>query len=95
MSTVTVHTAKKNLSKLLAQVEAGEESVFARGNTPVAWRAPIFGAPQDEVDTLVVSERRRGGSGPRHARSRISLRQSDSLAMAVTAGIGALIGRAV
>jgi antitoxin (DNA-binding transcriptional repressor) of toxin-antitoxin stability system len=45
MFTVTVHTAKKNLSKLLAQVEAGEESVFARGNTLVAWRAPIHPRP--------------------------------------------------
>ena len=33
MSTVTIHAAKTNLSKLLAQVEAGEEIVIARGKT--------------------------------------------------------------
>ena len=36
MVTVNVHDAKTNLSRLLAQVEAGEEIVIARGGTPVA-----------------------------------------------------------
>jgi prevent-host-death family protein len=41
MTTVTVHAAKTNLSKLLAQVEAGEEVVIMRGSTPVAKLVPI------------------------------------------------------
>ena len=36
MTTVNVHEAKTNLSKLLAQVEAGEEVVIARNGKPVA-----------------------------------------------------------
>jgi prevent-host-death family protein len=41
MSTVTIHAAKTNLSKLVARVEAGEEIVIARGKTPVARLTPI------------------------------------------------------
>ena len=36
MSTVTIHEAKTNLSKLLQKVAAGEEVVIARGKKPVA-----------------------------------------------------------
>ncbi len=36
MKFVTIHDAKTNLSRLLAEVEAGEEIVLARGKTPVA-----------------------------------------------------------
>ena len=36
MTTVNVREAKTNLSKLLAQVEAGEEVVIARNGKPVA-----------------------------------------------------------
>ena len=36
MTTVNVHEAKTNLSKLLAQVEAGEDVVIARNGKPVA-----------------------------------------------------------
>jgi antitoxin (DNA-binding transcriptional repressor) of toxin-antitoxin stability system len=36
MKIVTIHAAKTHLSKLLAEVEAGEEVVLARGKTPVA-----------------------------------------------------------
>lgn len=36
MKTVTVHEAKTNLSRLLKEIEAGEEIVIARGKTPVA-----------------------------------------------------------
>lgn len=32
----TVHQAKTNLSKLLAEAESGKEVVIARGRTPVA-----------------------------------------------------------
>jgi len=41
MSTVTIHDAKTNLSKLIARVEAGEEIVIARGKTPVARLTPV------------------------------------------------------
>jgi prevent-host-death family protein len=36
MTVVTIHQAKTNLSKLIAQAEAGEEVVIMRGKTPVA-----------------------------------------------------------
>ena len=36
MRQVKVHQAKSDLSRLLAAVEAGEEIVIARGETPVA-----------------------------------------------------------
>ena len=36
MKIVTVHAAKTNLSKLIAQASAGEEIIIARGPTPVA-----------------------------------------------------------
>ena len=42
--TVTIHAAKTNLSRLIEQVEAGEEVVIARGNTPVVRLVPV-GAP--------------------------------------------------
>jgi len=38
---VTVHEAKTHLSRLLVQVEAGEEIVIARGRQPVARLLPI------------------------------------------------------
>ncbi|HEY1980634.1 MAG TPA: type II toxin-antitoxin system prevent-host-death family antitoxin, partial [Xanthobacteraceae bacterium] len=41
MNAVTIHQAKTNLSKLIARVEAGEEIVIMRGNTPVARLAAI------------------------------------------------------
>ena len=36
MRQLKVHQAKSDLSRLLAAVEAGEEIVIARGDTPVA-----------------------------------------------------------
>jgi antitoxin (DNA-binding transcriptional repressor) of toxin-antitoxin stability system len=36
MTTVTIHQAKTQLSKLIAKVEAGEEVVILRGKVPVA-----------------------------------------------------------
>ena len=36
MVTVNVHEAKTHLSRLLAQVEAGEEVIIARNGKPVA-----------------------------------------------------------
>lgn len=38
---VKVQQAKTNLSALLAEVEAGQEIVIARGNVPVARLVPI------------------------------------------------------
>ena len=40
MTTVNVHEAKSQLSRLLAQVEAGEEVVIARNGKPVAQLVP-------------------------------------------------------
>ncbi len=36
MRQVNVHEAKTHLSRLLEQVEAGEEIILARGGTPIA-----------------------------------------------------------
>lgn len=41
MTIVTIHTAKRTLSQLLARVEAGEEIVLVRGKTPVARLVPF------------------------------------------------------
>ncbi len=41
MTTVTIHYAKTNLSKLLARAEAGEEIVIARGKQPIVKLAPV------------------------------------------------------
>ena len=41
MPIFTVHQAKSQLSKLLAQVGKGEEVVIARGNEPVARLVPF------------------------------------------------------
>ena len=41
MTVVTVHEAKTNLSRLLAQVEAGEEVVIARGKNQIAKIVPL------------------------------------------------------
>ena len=46
--TVNVHEAKTNLSRLLAQVESGDDVVIARNGTPVARlvRCSPLGTPQ-------------------------------------------------
>jgi prevent-host-death family protein len=36
MTTVTVHAAKRHLSRLIQRAAAGEEIVIVRGKTPVA-----------------------------------------------------------
>lgn len=41
MHLTTVHQAKTNLSKLLHDVEAGEEVVISRGSVPVAKLIPF------------------------------------------------------
>lgn len=58
MTVVTIHYAKTNLSRLLAEVEAGGEVVIARGKTPIARLmsvAPptakrVFGSMKGQVD---------------------------------------------
>ncbi len=45
MTTVTLHAAKTQLSKLIERAEAGEEVIIARGKTPVIRLVPI-GAPE-------------------------------------------------
>jgi prevent-host-death family protein len=44
MTKVTIHAAKTNLSKLIAQVEAGEEVVICRGAQEVVRMIPIKAA---------------------------------------------------
>ena len=53
---VNVHQAKTNLSRLLAQAEAGEDVVIARRGEPVARPVPCnppgrreFGAMKDKI----------------------------------------------
>jgi prevent-host-death family protein len=41
MTTVTIHAAKTQLSKLIARVEAGEEVIIARRDRPVARLVPV------------------------------------------------------
>jgi prevent-host-death family protein len=41
MSTVTIHQAKTNLSKLIERASQGEEIVIARGTKPVAKLVPL------------------------------------------------------
>ena len=41
MVTVNVHEAKTHLSRLIAQVEAGEEVVIARNGKPVVRLMPV------------------------------------------------------
>lgn len=56
MPVVNVHQAKTQLSRLLAQVEAGEEVIIARRGQPVARLVPCqlrgkrrFGAMKGEI----------------------------------------------
>jgi prevent-host-death family protein len=41
MKTVTTHEAKTHLSRLLTEVEAGEEMVIYRGSRPAARLVPV------------------------------------------------------
>jgi antitoxin (DNA-binding transcriptional repressor) of toxin-antitoxin stability system len=45
VKTVTTHEAKTHLSRLLAEVEAGEEFVICRGKTPAARLVPTTRKP--------------------------------------------------
>ena len=46
MSTSTIHQAKTNLSKLIEQVERGEEVLIARGKKVVAKLVPVGASPK-------------------------------------------------
>ena len=58
MVQVNIHEAKTQLSRLLAQVEAGEEVVIARNGVPVARlvaaprkaRKPVFGSMKGLIE---------------------------------------------
>ena len=57
MVTVNVHEAKTHLSRLLAQVEAGEEVMIARNGKPVARLVqirqrgkPVFGSMKGLIE---------------------------------------------
>ena len=53
MKTVNIHEAKSQLSKLLVQVEAGEDVIIARNGTPVARLVPASKArPKREFGVL-------------------------------------------
>ena len=56
MTVVTIQTAKIHLSHLLRRVEAGEEIVISRGDTPVARLVPI----ESVAPTGLVSGAARG-----------------------------------
>ena len=49
MSKTSIHAAKTNLSKLIAQAEAGEEVVILRDTTPVARLLPFAAAARGRV----------------------------------------------
>lgn len=52
MTTVNVHKAKTQLSKLIAMAERGEEVVIARGDKPVAKLVPINPKPKRRLGLL-------------------------------------------
>lgn len=52
MATVNVHEAKTHLSRLLAQVEAGQEVVIARNGAPVARLVPCRTSGKREFGAL-------------------------------------------
>jgi prevent-host-death family protein len=45
VKTISTHEAKTHLSRLLAEVEAGEEYVICRGKTPAARLVPTTRKP--------------------------------------------------
>jgi prevent-host-death family protein len=49
---VTVHAAKTQLSRLLAEVEAGETVIIARGRTPIAKLVPLAPAGQRKFGAM-------------------------------------------
>jgi prevent-host-death family protein len=55
LSAVTIHEAKTNLSRLIAEVEAGGDVVISRGSVPVARLVALNPKPSgDRVPGLYV-----------------------------------------
>ena len=52
MTIVTMHEAKTNLSRLIAEVEAGGEVVIARGKVPAARLVPIDAKPRPRFGSM-------------------------------------------
>lgn len=52
MTMVTMHEAKTNLSRLIAEVEAGGEVVIARGKVPAAKLVPIDAKPRRRFGSM-------------------------------------------
>jgi prevent-host-death family protein len=57
MPTVTIHKAKTQLSKLIAQAEAGEEVIIARGKDPVVRLAPVAKSKEPLPPGIVKGKR--------------------------------------
>jgi len=52
MTVVTVHEAKTNLSKLMAEVLAGGDVIIARGKVPAVRLVPVDGAAKRQFGAL-------------------------------------------
>ncbi len=57
MTVFTVHQAKTNLSKLLAEVAEGGEVIIARGKTPVARLVPMEPQKKERAKAGVWKDR--------------------------------------
>jgi prevent-host-death family protein len=53
-TTVNVHEAKTNLSRLLNRAASGEDIIIARDGTPLARLVPIAGPPPRELGFVHV-----------------------------------------
>jgi prevent-host-death family protein len=65
-SQVNIHTAKTNLSRLLARVEKGEHIIIARAGQPVAviTPPPIASRPAVSPDDPLLNLAKHGFNGP-------------------------------
>lgn len=57
MTTVNVHAAKTNFSRLVDQAAAGEEIIIAKAGQPVAKLAPLTAAPREKRRLGVLAGR--------------------------------------
>jgi prevent-host-death family protein len=56
MTTVNIHDAKTNLSRLLEEVAAGAEVVIARAGKPIARLVPFEAAPRPKLLGLLAGQ---------------------------------------
>ena len=56
MTTVNIHEAKTNLSRLLEEVAGGGEVVIARAGKPIARLVPIEAAPRPKLLGLLAGQ---------------------------------------